>query len=98
MKLNLFRWTALLLVIFLSIAASRRATPQVTQPPPLTNTCLITTNVKQLTDFYARILQAKPHASGDTYVEFPTTAGTLAIFDAQAQEKYIPDRRNPHKT
>ena len=32
----------------------------------------------------------KPHASGDSYVEFPTGAGTLAIFDAGAQEKYIP--------
>ena len=51
--------------------------------------------MKQLTDFYARILQAKPHASGDTYVEFPTTAGTLAIFDAQAQEKYIPGSAQP---
>jgi len=95
MKLNAFRWTALLLAMLLGLAASRLARPQATaqpagQAPSLINTCLITNDVKQLTEFYGRVLQVKPHASGDSYVEFPTSAGTLAIFDAQAQEKYIP--------
>ena len=95
MKATSFRWTAVLLVTFLSVAASRLARPKLTAQPPgqtpsLTYTCLITNDVKQLTEFYGRVLQVKPHASGDSYMEFPTSAGTLAIFDAQAQEKYIP--------
>jgi len=95
MRANGLRWTAVLLVTVLSVAASRLARPKVAaqpagQTPSLTNTCLITNDVKQLTEFYGRVLQVKPHASGDSYVEFPTSAGTLAIFDAQAQEKYIP--------
>ena len=95
MKVNAFRWAAVLLVAVLSVAASRLAGPRATgQPagraPSLATTCLITKDVKQLTEFYGRVLQVKPHASGDSYVEFPTSAGTLAIFDVQAQEKYIP--------
>ena len=64
--------------------------PRAGRPPSLVYTCLITNDVKQLTEFYERVLQVKPHPSGDSYVEFPTSAGTLAIFDGDAQEKYIP--------
>jgi catechol 2,3-dioxygenase-like lactoylglutathione lyase family enzyme len=100
MSTDSFRSTAALLAMFLGIATSRLATPQAmpqpaAQPPSLINTCLITSNVKQLTDFYARVLQLKPHASGDDYVEFPTTAGNLATFDARAQEKYVPGSAQP---
>ena len=59
-------------------------------PPPLVYTCLITRDVKGLTEFYERVLQAKAHAISASYVEFPTSAGTLAIFDAAEQENYIP--------
>jgi catechol 2,3-dioxygenase-like lactoylglutathione lyase family enzyme len=95
MKKNAFRLTAVLLMMFWGVAVVRIAMPQVsTQPsgqtPSLIYTCLITNDVKQLTEFYERVLQVKAHASGDFYVEFPTSAGTLAIFDAEAQEKYIP--------
>jgi catechol 2,3-dioxygenase-like lactoylglutathione lyase family enzyme len=95
MRLNVFRWAAVLLVAFLVAVGSRLAGHRVSaqsssQAPSLIYTCLITKDVKQLTEFYGRVLQVKPHASGDRYVEFPTTAGTLAIFDAVAQEKYIP--------
>jgi len=58
--------------------------------PVLINTCLITNDVKRLAAFYQRILEMEPHADGDTYVEFRTGAGVLAIFAAEAQEKYIP--------
>lgn len=58
--------------------------------PALINTCLITNDVKALTAFYSQVLQIEPHKSGDDYVEFPTKAGTLALFAATAQEKYIP--------
>jgi catechol 2,3-dioxygenase-like lactoylglutathione lyase family enzyme len=96
---NAFRGAALLMV-FLAVAVSRLATLQANtqqsaQTPSLIYTCLITKDVKKLTEFYERILQIKPHATGDTYVEFPTSAGTLAIFDADAQEKYIPGSAPP---
>jgi hypothetical protein len=58
--------------------------------PVLINTCLITNDVKRLAAFYQRILEVEPRADGDTYVEFRTGAGVLAIFASQAQEKYIP--------
>jgi catechol 2,3-dioxygenase-like lactoylglutathione lyase family enzyme len=95
MRIDAFRWVAVALMLFFGAAVSRRVRPQGNAPqagqaPSLVYTCLITGNVKQLTDFYERVLQVKAHASGDSYVEFPTTAGTLAIFDGEAQERYIP--------
>jgi uncharacterized glyoxalase superfamily protein PhnB len=58
--------------------------------PVLINTCLISNDVKTLAAFYQQILRIDPKFSGDNYVEFRTGAGVLAIFDAAAQEKYIP--------
>ena len=99
MKINVFRSAALLLMAFLAASVSQLARPQAkdqsSRQAPSLITCLITSDVKQLTDFYQRVLQIKPHASGDSYVEFPTGAGTLAIFDAGAQEKYIPGSAQP---
>ena len=100
MKRNAFRWAVVLLMIFSGAAVVRLAKPQVSaqpsgQTPSLIYTCLITNNVKQLTEFYERVLQVKAQPSGDQYVEFPTSAGTLAIFDADAQEKYIPGAAQP---
>ncbi len=54
------------------------------------NTCLITSDVKRLSAFYAQVLQIAPRNSGPDYVEFHTSAGALALFSADAQEKYIP--------
>jgi len=95
MRINAFRSAGFLLMAFLGAAVSQLAKPQAKvvssgQAPSLIYTCLITNDVKRLMDFYERILQLKPHASGESYVEFPTDAGTLAIFGAEAQEKYIP--------
>ena len=64
-------------------------------PPALVNTCLITNNVARLTDFYERVLQIPPKKNGTEYVEFPTEVGVLAIFSANAQEKYIPHSAEP---
>lgn len=64
-------------------------------PPVLVNACLITNNVARLTDFYGRVLQIRPKKSGTEYVEFPTKVGVLAIFSADAQEKYIPHSAEP---
>lgn len=60
------------------------------QAPVLATTCLITNDVKGLTAFYQHVLDAKPHVASENYVEFRTGAGILAIFAAQAQERYIP--------
>jgi uncharacterized glyoxalase superfamily protein PhnB len=60
------------------------------QGPTLTKTCLITDNVKQLVNFYEPILNLKSKWSGDDYAEFSTGNVVLAIFSAEAQEKYIP--------
>jgi catechol 2,3-dioxygenase-like lactoylglutathione lyase family enzyme len=72
------------------IAAEQGRPTSSTVEPVLLNTCLITNDVKRLTKFYERVLQISPHRSGDDYVEFRTTAGTLALFSSAAQEKYIP--------
>jgi catechol 2,3-dioxygenase-like lactoylglutathione lyase family enzyme len=60
------------------------------QSPVLATTCLITNDVKGLTAFYQHVLDSEPHFTGENYVEFRTGAGILAIFAAQAQERYIP--------
>jgi catechol 2,3-dioxygenase-like lactoylglutathione lyase family enzyme len=64
--------------------------PSTRADPVLLNTCLITNDIQRLTTFYERILGIPPQKSGAEYVEFRTTAGTLALFSAAAQEKYIP--------
>ena len=58
--------------------------------PALLHTCLITRNVKRLVDFYEPVLKVKAKWSGNDYAEFTTGVGVLAIFSADAQEKYIP--------
>ena len=63
--------------------------------PQLVNTCLITKNVAQLTDFYTQVLQITAKKSGAEYAEFPTGVGVLAIFSDEAQEKYIPHSAQP---
>ena len=63
--------------------------------PAFTNTGLITSDVKKLSDFYARILLVEPRRSGDDYVEFHTPTAVLALFSAKAQERYIPGSAIP---
>lgn len=58
--------------------------------PVLINTCLITNHLHQMVSFYEAVLGMKAQRTGDDYAEFHTGAGVLAIFSAQAQEKYIP--------
>lgn len=87
-------WTALAMVLLLG-PIRPTPQPQASQAqshvePALISTCLITNDVKALTAFYSQVLQIEPRKSGDDYVEFPTKAGTLALFAATAQEKYIP--------
>jgi catechol 2,3-dioxygenase-like lactoylglutathione lyase family enzyme len=63
--------------------------------PTLINTCLITNDVERLAAFYAQVLNMKPRRVDATYVDFPTGTGVLALFAAEAQEKYIPGSAMP---
>ena len=78
------------------IAAGRQVGPQDAERrppsaiPTLANVCLITNDMKRLVGFYEPILALKATWSGQDYAEFRTSVGVLAVFAAQAQEKYIP--------
>jgi|SRR5271166_2426970 len=58
--------------------------------PALINTCLITSDVDRLVAFYEQVLGIKAKRSGKDYAEFSTGRAVLAIFSAEAQERYIP--------
>ena len=58
--------------------------------PMLANVCLITGDVKRLTEFYEVVLETKASWSGPDYAELATGSGVLAIFSFDAQQKYIP--------
>ena len=80
----------LLTVVMLRGIASH-AQPNISQKPVLVNTCLITGRFAEMVDFYQQALGISPEPLiKDTYAEFHTGAGVLAIFSAEAQEKYIP--------
>jgi uncharacterized glyoxalase superfamily protein PhnB len=63
--------------------------PNPVRLPALINTCLITNDVKRLVAFYEPILKQRAKWSGPDYAEFATDGAVLAIFSADAQEKYI---------
>src|ERR1700680_3552848 len=95
MQTNAIRLGPVVFEIFLMHAVlqltTREAKAQSSgQAPSLVYTCLITNDLKRLTEFYEHVLQVNAVTPADHYVEFPTSAGTLAIFDSDAQEKYIP--------
>ena len=73
------------------IASGLPASPEtIGHHPRLVNTCVITKDINQLVRFYESVLMLKARWSGENYAEFPTGVGMLAIFSAEAQEKYIP--------
>jgi catechol 2,3-dioxygenase-like lactoylglutathione lyase family enzyme len=61
----------------------------------LRQTCLITRNFAQLVQFYREVLRIQPKPEGAEYAEFRTGIGTLAIFSAEAQERYVPGETDP---
>jgi len=77
-------------VTFKGLAQTGAKPADASSHPVLINTCLISKDVKTLAAFYRQILKIEPQFSADNYVEFRTGVGVLAIFDAAAQEKYIP--------
>jgi catechol 2,3-dioxygenase-like lactoylglutathione lyase family enzyme len=78
-----------------SLQAPQDGSPVSGPAPTLSKTCLITSHVKRLVDFYEPILKLKAEWSGKVYAEFSTGTGVLAIFSAEAQESYIPGASEP---
>lgn len=90
--------TALFISSLMAMAltgASQSVPPGTHAPPVLRNTCLITKDVMRLVDFYKQVLGISAKITGSDYAEFQTGAGVLAIFSAEAQEKYIPGSAQP---
>lgn len=84
-------WFMMFAVVVLTIGVLLAAgRPAASDVPTLINTCLITAKVDPLVSFYESVLQMKAQRTGDQYAEFHTGVGVLAIFSAEAQEKYIP--------
>jgi uncharacterized glyoxalase superfamily protein PhnB len=75
--------------------ASSSAPPGDASKPVLVNTCIITEKFPQLVEFYQHALGISPHITNGIYAEFSTGAGVLALFSAEAQEKYIPGSAEP---
>ena len=73
----------------------RAGAPVEVAKPVLTNTCLISGRFQELVDFYQHVLGISPRVVNGDYAEFPTGAGVLAIFSADAQERYIPGSAQP---
>ena len=63
--------------------------------PSLANICLVTNDVDRLAAFYRKVLKVEPERVGNDYLEFRTGSGVLAVFSAEAQEKYIPGSTKP---
>ncbi|MGA8271038.1 MAG: VOC family protein [Candidatus Sulfotelmatobacter sp.] len=63
--------------------------------PVLVHTCIITSKFRELVDFYQHILDSQAQISNSVYAEFPSSAGVLAIFSAEAQQQYIPGSAIP---
>lgn len=93
-----YRTVAIVVAIVMTTLVSqaqKSASQPVRSTPTLINTCLITRNVEQLTNFYGKVLRISAQKSSEEYAEFPTGVGVLAIFSARAQEKYIPRSADP---
>src|SRR6516165_8210620 len=83
------------LVVCLCLGANN---PQQQPNPILINTCLITTNVSRLVNFYENVLGMKARWSGEQYAEFQTGVAVLAIFSAEAQRNTSRVPRKPPET
>ena len=100
MKITRVRVFVLGLILAIALVlgrASSGADSAPAQAPALINTCIITSNVKDLVGFYEQVLGIKAKWSSDSYAEFPTGVGVLAIFSSSAQEQYIPNVTEPGK-
>lgn len=90
LRLSAASLTALFVLWPVHAQSAHDKDPAPVQTPALVNTCLITKNVKAMVKFYETILKRDAQMSGEDYAEFHTGVGVLAIFSAEAQERYIP--------
>ncbi|SKC66110.1 VOC family protein [Maledivibacter halophilus] len=56
----------------------------------LTHSCIITSDVKRLSEFYEQVLQIEAEFYGEDYAEFKVGQSTLAIFDLNAHDSSAP--------
>jgi catechol 2,3-dioxygenase-like lactoylglutathione lyase family enzyme len=84
--------TAIMIMAVVSIGRSTGQKKSIADigTPTLVNTFLFTSNVNRLVEFYESVLALKAKKPDDTYAEFSTGVGVLAIFSREAEEKYIP--------
>ena len=95
LRLTAASMIALFVLLPTNAQSARDKEAALTETPALVNTCLITKNVKALVKFYASILKRDAQMSGEDYAEFRTGVGVLAIFSAEAEERYIPGSATP---
>lgn len=55
-----------------------------------THTCIITKDVRRITEFYKKVLKVNPTFENPRYVEFETEKAKLAIFDFKAHDSVAP--------
>ena len=61
----------------------------------LTHTCIVTGDVKRLSDFYKQILQQEPVIANADYAEYATEGGALSISSVKMQDGVIKDSCTP---
>lgn len=86
-----------LIVAVAAVVANSQAPdnpPSVSAAPKLMNTCLITSDVDRLVQFYESVLGLKAQRAGKDFAEFHTGVAVLAIFSSEAQEKFLPGSAN----
>ena len=57
----------------------------------LTHLCIVTEDVKRLSDFYRTVLNIEPNEYGNDYVEFETEGAFLSIYSLKMQENITPN-------
>ncbi|WP_425448798.1 VOC family protein [Dethiothermospora halolimnae] len=56
----------------------------------LTNCCIITNDVKRLSEFYEKVLQIQAEFYGEDYAVFRVGDNMLSVFDLKAHESIAP--------
>jgi catechol 2,3-dioxygenase-like lactoylglutathione lyase family enzyme len=99
-QIRRFIYCSVLILVLFSVVMLRgtwsNAKTSDSPKPLLVNTCLITGKFPQMVEFYQHALGFSPDPLiKGRYAEFHTGTGVLAIFSAEAQEKYIPGSAVP---
>jgi len=92
---HITKFSVVALLVASIAGTARQDSVNASPPPSLINVCLITNDVSRLVAFYSDVLRIRPKLTGTEYAEFSTGVGTLAIFSAESQEKYMPHSAEP---